>query len=227
MEKLAANHLPQILDVLGARLAFERTGVRLYDSVIQKVERGADPRYQRMLDKLRDIRAEEKEHEEWLEAQIRSLGGDAHAETTLAKLEAEEAQGITHIIIDGHDDVLHVLHALLAAELADNAGWDLLVKLADETGDREAQRGFRRRLVEEMDHLAFVREAVIRAAEIEILGREGVLPTGTRSAVERAVKRPFRLGLGGLLVATGAALGSGILLARRRLGGLRRYAAAR
>src|SRR5690606_14691903 len=105
----------------------------------------------------------EKEHEEWLEAQIRGLGGDPHGKTTMARLEEEESQGILSVILDGHTQVPHLIHALLTAELADNAGWDLLVKLADETGDREAKKEFAKRMAAEVKHLAYLREAMKRA----------------------------------------------------------------
>ena len=63
----AAKNAAQVLDVLAARLTFERTGVKLYDSVIQKIERSGESRYQALVDTLRKHRDEEKEHAEWLE----------------------------------------------------------------------------------------------------------------------------------------------------------------
>ncbi len=52
-----------------------------------------------------------------------------------------------------------MFHALFAAELVDNAGWDLLVQLADEADDDEARRAFKKRLhrhpgpIEQRSHL--------------------------------------------------------------------------
>lgn len=209
MEKLARGNVVQILDLLGGRLAFERSGVKLYDTVIEKIERFGQPRFNRLLGQLHHIRDEEKEHEEWLEAQIRALGGSAHETTTMAQLESKESSGIEGIIIDGETRVLHLLHALLAAELADNAGWDLLVKLADAAGDTRAKLGFMKRMEQEMEHLAFIREAVIRGAEIEFLGRDEEMPSGMRSVAAGAIKRSA--GMFG--VATAVALGVGALAA--------------
>lgn len=76
---------------------------------------------------MREHLDHEKEHEEWSEECIRSLGGGAHSPTEMSKLVTE---------------LPHLFHALLSAELLDNAGWELLVQLADEAADREAKREF-------------------------------------------------------------------------------------
>jgi rubrerythrin len=192
-----------VLDLLIARCQFEREGVKLYDHAIAKIERDAEPRYHAIIAQLQRIRGEEKEHEEWLESQIRALGGDPRAKSTFSRLESEETQGVIRVIVNGHQQIPHVLHALLAAELADNAGWDLLVKLADEAGDRQAKMAFARRLAEETKHLIFVREALHAAAEIEILGASKKMPSTTpRQLARKAV--PIALGLGGFAAAFAA-----------------------
>ncbi|HEU4612003.1 MAG TPA: hypothetical protein VFS15_07990, partial [Kofleriaceae bacterium] len=63
------------------------------------------------------------------------------------------------------------------AELADNAGWDLLVTLADEAGDRDAKKAFKKRLHAEEEHLIFVRRAVQKIARREVLGEQVSMPT--------------------------------------------------
>jgi bacterioferritin (cytochrome b1) len=208
---LVAKNAAQVLDVLAARLTFERTGVKLYDSVIQKIERSGESRYHALVATLRKHRNEEKEHEEWLEQVIRALGGHPEETTTLAMLETEESQGIQSVILDGHTRVIEVLHALLTAELADNAGWDLLVELADDTGDRLAKAEFGKRMHEEARHLAFLREAVLRAAEVEILGRDEPMPKRPISAVARPLLTS--LAIGG--IAVGLLSVASFLLGRR------------
>jgi bacterioferritin (cytochrome b1) len=177
MKELANYDHTKVVNVLLARLNFERTGVKLYDSIIDKLSLRNDEDAQRVLSTLQEHRDEEKEHEEWLEEQVRSLGGDAHGSSDLSELETRESKGIEEIIIDGDNDIMHNFHALLAAELADNAGWDLLVQLADEAGDREARRQFKKRLHEEEEHLVFVRRVIERLARRSILGEEVRLPT--------------------------------------------------
>jgi ferritin-like metal-binding protein YciE len=129
-----------------------------------------------MLDEMQEHRDEEKEHEEWLEAQIRDLGGDAHGETDKSRLITRESKGIEEVVMSDAQ-LPHLFHALLAAELVDNAGWDLLVQLADEAGDHRAKREFKKRLHEEEDHLLFVRKAVERYSEKEVFGRDVTMPS--------------------------------------------------
>ena len=177
MKKLSQNNREQAIDLLNERLTFERAGVKLYDSILSKIEASGDPRLQPMVGQMREHRDEEKEHEEWLEEQIRTLGGDAHARTDMSQLVETEAEGLEKIILDGDNDPGHLFHALLAAELSDNAGWELLVALADEAGDYDARQQFDRRLREEQDHLVFVHRAVERFARTRVLGQELTMPT--------------------------------------------------
>jgi bacterioferritin (cytochrome b1) len=174
MEKLSQHDKTKVIDVLNERLTFERAGVKLYDRVLEVMRTGGEGAA-RMLPEMEQHRSEEKEHEEWLEAQIRSLGGDAHAETDKSRLVTRESKGIEEVVMSDAE-LPHLLHALLAAELVDNAGWDLLVQLADEAGDRDAKREFKKRLHEEEDHLLFVRKAVERLSFRDVLGADVELP---------------------------------------------------
>lgn len=177
MDKLAKHNPEKLIDFLTARLAFERAGVKLYDAVLDKIRLGGDDNVMRMLDRLQQHRDEEREHEEWLEAQVRALGGDTHGQTDMSQLETRESKGIEDIILDGDNEISHLFHALLTAELADNAGWDLLVQLADDAGDRDAKHEFKKRLHEEEEHLLLMRRAVERLARHEVLGEEVRMPT--------------------------------------------------
>lgn len=212
MHKLARNNAALVLDALTARMKFEQNGVKLYDEVIRKIEQSAEARYHVVLDTLRHHRDEEQEHAEWLEKQIRALGGYPEQDTVLSQLETEESKGIESVILDGHNRVLHLLHALLAAEAADNAGWDLLVQLADDTGDLVAKAAFGKRLAEEMKHLAYLREVIHRAADVEILGIETSLPRSPITALAPKAILPIVAGVGLL----GGAV-AGTLLVRRAL----------
>jgi bacterioferritin (cytochrome b1) len=177
MHKLGESNLGKVIDILTERLEYERAGVRLYDSIIVKMQASGDPQIAKMLDQMMEHRDQEKEHEEWLEAKIRALGGDAHTKTEMAMLVARESKGIEEVIHDGDPDIAHLFHALLAAELVDNAGWDLLTKLADEAGDRELKKEFKKRLHEEEEHLLFVRKVVERFARRDVLGESISMPS--------------------------------------------------
>jgi len=178
MEELSKYSKPKVIDILNERLAFERAGVKLYDRILDAMRRQTDENVARMLNEMQQHRDEEKEHEEWLEEQIRALGADAHAETEKSKLITRESKGIEEVVMSDAE-LPHLLHALLAAELVDNAGWDLLVQLADEAGDRAAKREFKKRLHEEEDHLLLIRKAVEKLSFQEVLGEEAKLPKKT------------------------------------------------
>ena len=167
MKKLAAKNLGRVLDLLHERLAFERAGVKLYDTILPRMRSSGDPGVQGMLEGLQHNRDEEKAHEEWLEDQIRALGGDDHAPSEKSILVTAESEGIEQVILRD-PNLLHDLHALLTAELADNAGWDLLVQLAAEFGDRDAKKEFKKRLHEEEEHLVLVRKAVMELSKQEM-----------------------------------------------------------
>lgn len=176
MEKLAKNNPEKVVDLLTERLFFERAGVKLYDAIIAKLVTSNDPEVHRTLKAMHEHRNHEKEHEEWLEEQIRALGGDAHTCTDMAALATKESSGIEAVVLDGDNDPVHLFHALLAAELADNAGWDLLVALADEAGDRDAKKELKKRLHEEEEHLVFARRALASLARATVLGEELDMP---------------------------------------------------
>ena len=159
-------------------------------------------------------------------AQIRGLGGNPDGKSEMAQLEMEEGRGIETIICDGHSNAVHLLHALLAAELADNAGWDVLVKLADEAGDPAAKIEFARRMAEEAKHLLFIRELVVRSAETMMLGAERPLPRGFGSVAASKMKKPLLVGgaLGAVLLGVGALAASALFLARPKLAPRLRHA---
>ncbi len=170
MKALAAYNRDKVIDLLTERLEFERAGVKLYDSIIGKMERATQPNLTKLIGQMREHRDEEKEHEEWLEAQIRALGGDAHGNTEMSQLVHAESEGLEKVVLDGDPNVVHMFHALLTAELTDNSGWQLLIQLADEADDEVARREFKKRLHEEEDHLIFVRDVVTAFTRKQVFG---------------------------------------------------------
>lgn len=175
MKKLAERHPDRLLDLLTERLTFERTGVKLYDNVIAEVKKSKDAAIARMVPQLSKHRDQEKEHEEWLEEQVRALGSDAHTETDLSELIMREARGVKEVV-ETDDELPHLFHALLTAELVDENGWKLLVQLADEAEDEEALRGFIQRAREEEDHLLYMRSVVAAFARHDVLDRAVQIP---------------------------------------------------
>jgi bacterioferritin (cytochrome b1) len=167
MEKLAKKNTGKVIDLLNERLTFERAGVRLYDALLARLRRSDDPAMQALIDPAQTHREEEKEHEEWLEEQIRALGGDPHVPSEHSILVQAESEGVERVM-QRDQSIPHDFHALLIAELADNAGWDLLVQLADEFGDSAAKRQFKKRLHEEEKHLLFVRKTLLELTKKDV-----------------------------------------------------------
>jgi len=167
MRKLAGKNVGRVIDLLNERLAFERTGVRIYDRMLLRMRLAEDGEVQRMVDRMQRYRDQEREHEEWLEEQIQTLHGDDHVPTEKSVLVLAETQGLERVI---HRDprLDHDFHALLSAELSDAAGWDLLVRMAEQFGDREARREFKQRHREEQEHVLFVRKVVERFLKREL-----------------------------------------------------------
>jgi bacterioferritin (cytochrome b1) len=177
MKRLAAKNPEKLIDLLQERLTFERTSVLLYDRVLALIAASQDAQVRGMLDTMQAYRDEEAEHQQWLEEQIQALGGDVNKETELSRLVAAEARGIEQVIMHEGVEAHHLFHALMAAELVDNAGWDLLVALAEEADDDDALDAFAMRQAEEEDHLEYLRQTISRYAESRVLGGQLQLPT--------------------------------------------------
>lgn len=165
MEKLSRTNRWRLVDLLNERLAFERSGVQLYDTLLSRLRR--DPALDALVDDVQRYRDEEKEHEEWLEQQIRALGGDGHTPTEHSILAQAEAEGVERVI-RRDESIPHDFHALLTAELADHAGWELLVRIAEEFDDADAKKQFEKRLEEEERHLLFARKTLLELTRREL-----------------------------------------------------------
>jgi rubrerythrin len=155
------------LDLMTERCVFERNTVALYDALLGRLRQGGASE---MITQVEQYRHQEKEHEEWLEAQIRALGGDPHAETPMARLVKVESEGVQRVFQEGQRPIPELFHAMLVAELSDNAGWELLVSAAEEVDDQEAIREFTERREEEAEHLSFVQGVVETFACEALLG---------------------------------------------------------
>ena len=145
---------PQIfIDKLGERLAFERTGTRLYDALITKCKASSEAIGGMTVDDLLMIRQDEAQHCRLVAQAIESLGGDPTAQTPSADLAGVESMGLVQVVNDPRTSVTQSLHAILTAELADQAGWESLIALAEEQGQSSMIDEFSLALDEERDHL--------------------------------------------------------------------------
>ena len=150
------------IELLSERLAFERTGVKLYDRIVRKVidSRGGDgiDDSEEVAERLGVFRDEEQEHVDWLEERIRELGADPNEQTDRSILVQEESKGIVDVVLESERPLSEMLHALLTAELIDGTGWDLLVLTLSDEKLLESCRQYQR---EEQRHLTYVKRLVL------------------------------------------------------------------
>jgi len=157
---------PQLLlDKLGERLAFERTGTRLYDALITKFETMQDGSTSMTLADLQKIRQDEARHFAIITDAIETLGGDPTSQTPCADLVGVESMGLMQVVTDPRTTVAQSLHAILVAEMTDNAGWDMLIALAEDQNQGSLISDFTVARDEERVHLqqvqAWYEEATI------------------------------------------------------------------
>ncbi|ACL66704.1 conserved hypothetical protein [Anaeromyxobacter dehalogenans 2CP-1] len=156
-----------LLDKLGERLAFERTGVRLYEAVLAKLPASRTSDGDLGAPELRQLRDEEHRHMLVVTEAIEQLGGDPTAVTPCANLAGVQGLGLVQSLADPRTTLTQCLDTLLAAELIDNDGWKLLIALAEGMGQTEVAKRFTECLAEEDEHLLKVRAWVAERLEIQ------------------------------------------------------------
>ncbi len=157
MQMLKGQRPSVFLDKLGERLAFERTGTRLYEALIAKFDELGSWDQGPTRDELVTFHNEELAHFEMVREAIESLGGDPTVVTPSADVTGVTAMGLLQVITDPRTSLTHSLDALLIAELADNDGWQMLIRLADASGQSALSRRFQQALTDEDRHLRSVR----------------------------------------------------------------------
>lgn len=135
-----------LVDKMGERLAFERTGIRLYEALITKWSalseevRGSEIQIDEA--QLRSILADEEAHFRLLTDAIKTMGADPTAMTPGADIAGISAAGWLQVINDPRTTISQALNTMLSAELTDDAGWELLADLAASTGHTELVERF-------------------------------------------------------------------------------------
>lgn len=155
-----------LLDKMGERLAFERTGVRLYEALLAKLDApdpiGPGPNAPKRSE-LERICREEHEHFLLMVGAIEQMGADPTAVTPAANVAASVSAGLPKVLLDPRSTFAQCLDAILVAELADNEGWHLLIELAEANGEDELAERFREAYATEEEHLELVREWIREA----------------------------------------------------------------
>lgn len=167
VEAFKGHKATVFLDLLGERLAFERTGARLYQAVLAKLE-AADPHPGGPTrEELTEIREQELAHFHLLGRAIERLGGDPTTMTPCADVVGVASNGLLQVVTDARTTLNQALKIAQIAELADGDGWATLTTLAERFGQDELAAEFQRALEEEERHLALVRAWVARSVEGE------------------------------------------------------------
>jgi rubrerythrin len=169
VDKLAGKRPELLVDELGERMAFERSGTRLYDALLAKFEAapGELPGVSR--DRLREIRDAEARHFNLVADAMERVGADPTAQTPGADVTGVASLGLLQALMEPRTTLAQGLKVILIAELADQAGWELLIELVREFGLDDLEAKFRRALEEEGGHLREVR----RWLEGALLGEQG------------------------------------------------------
>jgi rubrerythrin len=163
VQAMKGNSAMAFLDLLAERLAFERTGTRLYDALLVKLE-GADPRPTGPTrEQLEEIRDDEIRHFGVLRDAIQTLGGDPTVMTPSADVIGVAGSGWVQALTDPRTTLTEALKVVLAAELADNDGWETLVEVAAGLEQEELASQFREAAIQEEAHLTRVRAWVMLA----------------------------------------------------------------
>lgn len=154
-----------LLDKLGERIGFERTGSRLYETLIAKFDvlGGFDGGPTRP--ELVEIYDEERAHFALVCEAMRKLGGDPTALTPSADLHAVASSGIGKVLGDPRTTVGECLEAILVAEMTDESGWESLIQIAGPSLDEPTLKAFRDAQLREAEHVQKVRRW--KAASLE------------------------------------------------------------
>jgi hypothetical protein len=163
--QVAAELLP-LLDKLGARLAFERMGTRLYEALVSKFDAYGTFRGGPSRDDLVHIRDEELRHLGIVHAAILRLGGDPTVVTPCANVQAIASRGIGDVLVDPRTTLVECLDAILIAELADHASWELLQPIVAGLGDKDLEARVREAERTEAEHLTKVRGWIAAASKL-------------------------------------------------------------
>jgi ferritin-like protein len=150
-EPMQSGMTAVLMDKLGERLAFERSGTRLYDALLVKC--AADPSKTLSSKEIKHIRDEEAMHFALVGAAIQSLGGDPTAQTPCADVAGVEGMGLMQVLNDPKTTVAQALHAILVAEMTDNAAWEELIELTSQAGNDDLVARFTKARDNELEHL--------------------------------------------------------------------------
>lgn len=167
MKALTGKKMHVLLDKMGERAAYERTGTRLYDMMLQKVAAAPELPPGMTLEGVAEIRNEEHAHFQLLSAAIEGLGADPTVMTPCADVTGVQGMGLVQAMGEPRLTMAQALSTLLAAEVIDVASWELLIELAQEFGQDTLVEQFTMALQAEERHEATVKQWLSAAIAAE------------------------------------------------------------
>jgi bacterioferritin (cytochrome b1) len=154
---IKGQKLSVLLDKLGERLAFERTGGRLYEAIIGKALTEGSWEGGPSIEELKQIHDDELRHVAMLTEIIEGLGADPTVMTPSADIIGVASMGIIQVCADPRASLAQTLNVMLTAELTDNDGYTVLILLAESLGQQELAEKLRTARSQEDMHLQKVR----------------------------------------------------------------------
>jgi hypothetical protein len=165
--ELLGNQPFQLIDKLGERHAFERTGARLYEAILGKLRHEGEFAGGPTIEEIERIVLQEYSHFRLIDSIIRRIGGDPTVVTPSANLHATMSAGILAVAVDPRTTLVQSLEAALLAELTDNEGWETLLELLVEGKETVELEDVQQAVRDESDHLALVRSWLAAAQDRE------------------------------------------------------------
>jgi ferritin-like protein len=167
MQALQGKKATLLIDKLAERLAFERSGTRLYEALMLKCKAadGADQSATMM--RLEEICADELRHFHMIWDCIEKLGGDPTVQTPSADTIAVASQGLPQVLLDPRTTFPQCLEAVLTAELVDCDAWERLIELVEGFNQTEMVEQFSRALLQEKEHRVYIRDLLEREIKSE------------------------------------------------------------
>ncbi len=176
MQALKGNKPAVFLNKLGERLAFERTGTRLYEALLDKLDADGSWNGGPTREELQRFHDEELKHFHLVKDTLESLGADPTVMTPAADVAGVASEGVLKVVTDPRTSLAESLEGILTAELVDHDGWEMLIRLTESMGQDEIAQKFKGALEEENVHLAAVRHWLTSHSDAEAkreLSREG------------------------------------------------------
>lgn len=170
LQALKGNKPTVFLNKLGERLAFERTGTRLYEAMLDKLDADGSWEGGPTREQLQAFHDEELGHFRMVKEAIESLGGDPTVMTPAADVAGVASEGVLKVVTDPRVSLAESMEGILTAELVDHDGWETLIRLTETLGEDALTRRFKTALQEEDRHLTTVRKWLHGHAEAEAQG---------------------------------------------------------